>query len=869
MKLNYIWCWLVLAVFVISGGGWCFGQEETGIEPDVLQSYLLAKQMVEKGRQQFAGEDLAGAETTLTQCVEMFPRYSEAHYTLSRIFYKKGNLSRALVHIEKAKADTGFMVALLTAAQDNYFDRLQGEKEKLRAELSDAAEQVEVDRIKQNIAVIDNWLKEPRPRPDRLTAEYCYWHGNILLKLQKFNDARDQYLETVRLDPGNGDAYLGLATVSFLMRRYEAARGNLDRAETLLGREFPVLRKAILSDMESGGDLFTLLSQLQYNSPGNGDRGGLSREIQTFVSLYTKFYNRPRLLSRDVLLLLLVNYESYNVIVDFMEKIPIQNPRTVLKLMGWAKMLADVPKRDYVLMTSLFQSILELISYTAKYAPGAYDYDALMVKLTDIPLERGQLYRRVFDFFDTGLGIRSGKKDLIDVVLSGLEERVVTLNGVSYRFMVRDKFRGDIETILESQDTCAFKSLLTINRALGMLSRGEVEASSLDTGNRAVQLLSALPIARISKEAPKDIRAQVMPYSRESLDKTVGYLVNHLGKNDFGKNFDALVHKIEREFLLPQLNHYVLTLAYALNAGNPKLRIFLNPNITRLHDFSVSKDRTPWNYCGTPPPFDFLSEYRLSGGLSRLNIALAAKWQDYLFSRTYIYNPRHVQALLVNILDLYPLPVSSDMEQTVVYNTAMVDFGLQLIRGAKTKETLRRELMDELGKITSGYHYGKAVDFLGGKGNGHNLFFTEIKQLGEAFFKKGKYPDLCACGELSRDRDYPPAGIYYQTLGSLKPQPLKLFPQEVSHVFTTGWSSGEIVDEFLVKMSWLLYKKKIPPVLMGHIIYSYLLKTVPRILSQNHVNDHFASYFVFNVLNNAHVNKILKDMQKQGYLKLK
>lgn len=711
-----------------------------------------------------------------------------------------------------------------------------------------------------------NGNNAPRPRADQLTAKYCYLHGNVLLKLQKFHDARDQYLESVRLDTENGDAYVGLATVSFLMRRHETALPYLDRAESKLGRKIPDLRKAILSNTSSVGDLFALLTQLLYSARRSENP---TQEIQTFVALYTKFYNRPRLLDHKVLLLLFTHYQEYNVLVDFIEKIPIRDPETVFYLMRWAKMLAGAPKKDSVFMTSLFQSILELIAQTAKYSPGAYDYDALMVKLTDIPLERDNLYGDLFNFFETELGVRRGREDLTDVVLSGMKEHVITLNNVPYRYMPGTKFRADIETILESQGTCSFKSLLDINRALGMLSRDEAGASALDLGNSAVQLLSALPIAQISKEAPRDIRTQVMPYSRETLDKHVGYLVKHLGKGDFGTKFNALVQKIERDFLLPQLNHYMLTLAYALNAKNPKLRIFLNPNITRLHDFSVSKDRTPWSYCGSPAPFDFLAEYRLAGGLSRLNVSLAAKWQDTLFSQTYIHNSQHVQALLVNILELYPLPVLPDIEQFVTTNTAMVEFGLQLLRKAETDPALRSEIIRELGGITSGYHYRKAVDFLDGKGSKHNLFFTEIKQLGDVFFKKGKYPELCNCAKLSRERDYRPAGIYYHTLGNLNPQPVRLFPQDVSHVFNTGWAGGEMVDEFLVKLSWLLHKKKIPPSLMGHIIYTYLVKTVPRVLSQNHSNDHFATYFVFNVFNNAHVNKIIKDMQKKGYLKLK
>ena len=78
-----------------------------------------------------------------------------------------------------------------------------------------------------------------------------------------------------------------------------------------------------------------------------------------------------------------------------------------------------------------------------------------------------------------------------------------------------------------------------------------------------------------------------------------------------------------------------------------------------------------------------------------------------------------------------------------------------------------------------------------------------------------------------------------------------------------------MIDEFKIKLGWLLHKKNIPVSLLGQVLYSYLNETVPRILSQNHAGDYFSTYFVFEIFNPSHLNKILKDCQKQGYLKLK
>lgn len=872
MKRNFRCLPLVLILFVLTllvlltGTTPTFGQEEPGITPDLLRSYQLAGQMFEKGKQLFSAEDFSSAKATLNQCVDIFPRFAEAHYYLARIYYKTGDLNRASVHIEKAKADAGFMANLLAAAQEDYFNRLQGEREKLQAKLTDAFEQAEVDQLKKNIAVIDNWLKEPPPRVEKLAENYYYWHGNILLKLQKYDDAREQYLETVRLNPGHGDAYVGLAAVSVLLRQNEKALEYREKAESLLGREIPGLKNISLSGTDAEGDIFTLFTGLMDSARQNGDP---SREIQTFVSLYTKFYNRPQLLTPDVLLSLYLNYNSYNVMIDFIEKIPVQKPGSVLKLLDLAKAVAASDKNDWVLFTSLFQSLLELISHTARYAPDRYDYDALIEKLTAIPLNRRRLYERIFNFLETELDVQPGKKDLIDLTLCGIENRTVTVNDVEYRFTPGEMFRENIMAILQSQEACSFDNLMKINRSLGTLVRNEAGAAAMDRAAEIIQYLGSLPVAEISDDAPKHIRDQVMPYTKKNLDKVAEYLMKHVNENDFGEQFRLLVNMIHSDYLLPQLNHYMLTLVYALNAKNPKLRVFLNPNISRLHDFSESKDRTPWNYCGVPQPFDFLSDYRLSGGLSRLNIAFAAKWQDHLFSRSYIYNGPHVQALLVNLLDLYPLPVSPNIEQIVMYDALMVEFGLELMRNAKTDPVLRQEVIARLGTVTSGYNYRKAVDNLDGKGAGYTLFFSEIKQLGEAFFYNREHLDLCACDTLSPEQDYRRGGIYYRTLGSLEPQPMKLFPQEAAHVFDTGWVSGEMVDEFSVRLAWLLYKKKIPASLMGQILYSYLTNTIPRLLSQNHANDHYAAYFAFYIFNNAQVNKIIKDMQTQGSLKLK
>jgi hypothetical protein len=189
--------------------------------------------------------------------------------------------------------------------------------------------------------------------------------------------------------------------------------------------------------------------------------------------------------------------------------------------------------------------------------------------------------------------------------------------------------------------------------------------------------------------------------------------------------------------------------------------------------------------------------------------------------------------------------------------------------------------MTELSTITTGYHYRKAVHYLTGKSRDHNLFFSEIKKLGERFFKKGKYLEGSTYKrQLEAFTREPLAAmlksqapwfgnIYYHTFGNLNPQQFKMFPQGVANHFESGWTSGEMIDEFKIALGWHLHKKNIPTLLLGQILYSFIMKTAPMSFSQNHANDYFSTYFLFKIFNDSYVKSILKKLQEQGYMRLK
>lgn len=597
---------------------------------------------------------------------------------------------------------------------------------------------------------------------------------------------------------------------------------------------------------------FALLEELAFRSKevktGMGD-------IQKFLAVSTKFSPRAALMTDDVLSILYRYYESHNVLVDFVEKIPVKKPVTVVRLFQWVKNFERLHPRNKALLTAVFQSFFELFSHAAKYAPDRYDYDALLEKLMTVPWDSGHFYDKLFEFLRLELKIGKNKKDLIDFLLEGLQNRNITIDNTRFKFMVKDDYRGKIEKILRSQEICSLFTLLEINRLSDLLlNTGDLSAANR-TGRRIVELCQGLPYADISKEAPKEVRDRVVMYSREKMDSDLALLIEKINSDTAKPELRALILKIKNNYLVHQLKDHLLGLTYAVNAKYPKLRVFLNPNMVRLHNFNDDGERTAWNYCGTSSAAGHFSGYHFSGGLSRLNILFAGKWYQQLFRRSFIYDAAHVQSFLVNLLELYPVP---PVPEDIAANTLMVDLGIDLMQAGRKDGAKRNNIIEALAAVTSGYHYRKAVNYLNGKYKEHDLFFSELKQLGEVF-----------AAQRRGDRRPAPGAIYYNTFGNLTPRRFRLFPQDTANLFDSGRVSGELVDEFRIKIGWHLYKNKIPPILLGQVLYAYTTRTAPRVFSQNYTGDYFATYFIFKVFNNSHLRKILKDLQKEGCLKLK
>jgi tetratricopeptide (TPR) repeat protein len=104
-----------------------------------------------------------------------------------------------------------------------------------------------IDELRREISAINARLNEPaRAEPLPLPAGYSYIHGNILFKMNKFQEAETEYLKAVGADPHHLPAYNNLINLRYVAKDYERALRYIEEAERNGLALNPKLKEAIL-----------------------------------------------------------------------------------------------------------------------------------------------------------------------------------------------------------------------------------------------------------------------------------------------------------------------------------------------------------------------------------------------------------------------------------------------------------------------------------------------------------------------------------------------------------------------------------------------------------------------------------------------
>jgi pentatricopeptide repeat protein len=188
------------------------------------------------------------------------PEHAEAYFFLAQIDLKKGEFNQALADIEKAESNYEFIGQFYAYTQELRLEQLRDDKSRLEGELGayrDKLAKATTDEERQRIQAllistqgqlssINSRLNEPLPDVLVIPGDYYYIHGNILFKLQKFQEAHDRYLEAIKLDAKHPGAYNNLINLCYMAKNYDEALKFVNQAEANGVPLNPKLKEAVL-----------------------------------------------------------------------------------------------------------------------------------------------------------------------------------------------------------------------------------------------------------------------------------------------------------------------------------------------------------------------------------------------------------------------------------------------------------------------------------------------------------------------------------------------------------------------------------------------------------------------------------------------
>jgi pentatricopeptide repeat protein len=251
------WAAIILALTL---GGFAAAQESGLRAEDIERQYRAAKPSYDKAVKLFAKQDALGVQRELEAAISAFPAYSEAHFLLAKSHYLSRWYAEALPPMERAEAAWNDFAGLIAdarssqwAAQATRRRALQDQIAALQEDLSrstvprpgtvaapeqDRARiQNYISQLQHEIQEIDRGQSAPQQGSASMPAEYSFVHGNILLRMNRLDQAEQQYLRAIAANPKYGEAFNNLASLYYQAGRFEEARQVMQQARS---RRLPV-----------------------------------------------------------------------------------------------------------------------------------------------------------------------------------------------------------------------------------------------------------------------------------------------------------------------------------------------------------------------------------------------------------------------------------------------------------------------------------------------------------------------------------------------------------------------------------------------------------------------------------------------------
>ena len=254
---------LVVAI-VVSTAGAASGQISgnqgyNAFDVQTLQRIREMNPRLVRARTLVANREFERAKKELSLILAKAPEISEAHFLMAKVHYAGRDFGAALDAMERAEKTFEALSGLMTEMKEDRRSDLL--KRRAEAEITvnevraspnlnrSAALQARLNRAEQLRSDIDRELNNAQTGATAPPAEYAFFHGNILLRLQKYTEAVAEYEQALTADPQYADAANNLASLYYSAKQYPKALEVLNRVEAKGATVNPELKKAIQEAM--------------------------------------------------------------------------------------------------------------------------------------------------------------------------------------------------------------------------------------------------------------------------------------------------------------------------------------------------------------------------------------------------------------------------------------------------------------------------------------------------------------------------------------------------------------------------------------------------------------------------------------------
>jgi len=228
-------------------------------EKKLYEKYKMSVKHFEEAKALYNKEKYKKAEKKFKDCLEVFPQHAQANFYLAHILYQSSNLESALHHIEEAKKNSDFINKMYIIGYEDYTSKLRTQRDEIQDKIQQYKDRQQrtiqpqdqqriassISQLQTELGTVNSRLAEPLPEEKKVPTDYFPLHGNIFFKLKKYQDAHDQYVETIKRDPKHEKAYNNLINIFFMAKQYQKAIELVEHAESIGVNINPKLTEAI------------------------------------------------------------------------------------------------------------------------------------------------------------------------------------------------------------------------------------------------------------------------------------------------------------------------------------------------------------------------------------------------------------------------------------------------------------------------------------------------------------------------------------------------------------------------------------------------------------------------------------------------